>query len=318
MERNVSLDFLKLFMAFMIVGLHAGFLSEFSKLGAYLFNNGIFRIAVPVFFVINGFYFYSTLIKNAQRIWFKRVIILYLVWMAFYSFFWFSIPDMSIVSVLKLALKFLMGYHHLWYISGLIGAAFTMLLLTKLSTKLIIMSIGATFLVGVLIQYTGNYHVFPDTYFDKVFNINWSHRNFLFFAFPFFGIGFLLNKYQIHKVVPNNVILLGTFLGLLMLFFESYINYYQPHRDGGFDNFLTLIFVCPLIFIYFQQQYIKGSTKNVALYSSAIYFIHSFVLSLLRKTTEFEGVSLTLLAIIISVITSVYIIILNKRVKCIL
>lgn len=53
MERNVALDLLKLTMAAMVVGLHAGFLNDFSSLGYYITVNGIFRIAVPVFFVIN-------------------------------------------------------------------------------------------------------------------------------------------------------------------------------------------------------------------------------------------------------------------------
>jgi hypothetical protein len=51
-------------MAFMIVGLHAGFLGEYTKLGHYLTVNGVFRVAVPVFLIINGFYFYPVLLKN--------------------------------------------------------------------------------------------------------------------------------------------------------------------------------------------------------------------------------------------------------------
>lgn len=51
MNRNFSLDILKLFMAFMVVGLHAGFLGDFTSLGEYLSVNGIFRIAVPIFLV---------------------------------------------------------------------------------------------------------------------------------------------------------------------------------------------------------------------------------------------------------------------------
>lgn len=49
LTRNISLDVLKLTMAFMVLGLHAGFLSDYSKSGEFLFVNGIFRIAVPIF-----------------------------------------------------------------------------------------------------------------------------------------------------------------------------------------------------------------------------------------------------------------------------
>ena len=59
MERNVSLDILKLSMAFMVVAAHARFLSEISPLGEYLTVNGLFRIILPVFLIINGFFFPS-------------------------------------------------------------------------------------------------------------------------------------------------------------------------------------------------------------------------------------------------------------------
>lgn len=318
MNRNISLDILKLLMALMVVGLHAGFLSEFSKIGAFLLTQGIFRVAVPVFFIINGYYFYYALVKNSQILWVKRVTILYLVWMAFYSYFWFSIPDMSAITFLKLIIKFLIGYHHLWYISGMIGAAIVVMVLRNRDPKFIITCVGITFISGVLIQYIGNYHLFPETIIDKAFNINWVHRNFLLFSFPFFCIGFLINKYSIDKQISIKVALLSTIVGIFILCAESYLNYIQVNRDVGFDNYLSLILVCPAIFILFLNQKVSGTSKNIALYSSAIYFIHSFVLSVLREFTEFEGSSLTVVTIIISVIASIFIISLNKRIKFIL
>ncbi|WGV98096.1 acyltransferase family protein [Vibrio sp. YMD68] len=318
MNRNISLDILKLSMALMVVGLHAGFLSEFSELAGFLFSQGIFRIAVPVFFIINGYYFYSTLLKNNQLFWFKRVAILYLVWMAFYSFFWFSLPDFTAISFFKLFVKIVIGYHHLWYISGMIGAAIIVILIHNKNIGFIMTCIGLTFISGVLIQYTGNYHVLPGTIFDRAFNITWIHRNFLFLSFPFFCIGFLIHKYSLEKEISVKVALFCTVLGLLFLCLESYLNYIQPLRDLGFDNYLSLIFVCPAMFILFLNQKVSGNSKSIATYSSSIYFIHSFSLILLRRFTEFEGTGLTIVAIITSAIFSVFIVSINKRAKFIL
>jgi len=305
-------------MALMVVGLHAGFLSESSQLGSFLFSQGIFRVAVPVFFIINGYYFYSALLKSSQFLWLKRVTILYLVWMAFYSFFWFYVPDMTTISFLKLFIRFLIGYHHLWYVSGMIGAAIVVIILHKQGPKFTIACVGVTFISGVLIQYIGNYHVFPGTIFDKAFNITWLHRNFLFFSFPFFCIGFLIHKYSFGKKISVQVALIATIVGFFLLCIESYFNYIQPQRDLGFDNYLSLILVSPAIFILFLNQEVRGSSKNIALYSSAIYFIHSFILSVLGEFTEFEGTNLTIVAIITSAIVSIFIISLNKRIKFIL
>lgn len=58
MGRQISLDIFKLLMSFMVVGLCAGFLGDVDLLGEYLAVNGIFRLAVPTFLVINGFYFF--------------------------------------------------------------------------------------------------------------------------------------------------------------------------------------------------------------------------------------------------------------------
>ena len=64
MERNISLDLLKLGMAFMVVGIHAGFMADINPLVKYLTVDGLFRIAVPVFLIINGFFFYRSFEKK--------------------------------------------------------------------------------------------------------------------------------------------------------------------------------------------------------------------------------------------------------------
>ena len=53
MQRNSTLDILKFIMAIMVVGLHARFLFETSSLGYHLTVQGIFRLAVPIFLLIN-------------------------------------------------------------------------------------------------------------------------------------------------------------------------------------------------------------------------------------------------------------------------
>jgi len=318
LSRNIALDILKLSMAFMVVGLHAGFLGDFTPLGQYLTVNGLFRIAVPIFLIINGFYFYSTLAKNKQINWLKRVLILYIVWMVFYSYFWFSIPDFSFVGLVNIARKVIIGYHHLWYISGMIGAAIILLILRGLPSSILTISIMLTFSGGVLIQYLGNYHIFEGKILDKLFNYHWFHRNMLLFSYPFFCIGYLINKHSLHKLLSFKSAGVLSVLGLLILLGESYVNYYQEGRDGGFDNFFSLLLACPFVFILFMKINISGKSKNIALYSSAIYFIHSFLLSVLRNFTELEATSLTLSVILTSAVASYFIIKANDRLKFIL
>ncbi len=317
-KRNVSLDILKLLMAFMVIGIHAGFLGEFSKLGEYLTVNGVFRIAVPVFFIINGFYFYPVLSKNNQLLWLKRIVILYLVWMTFYVYFWFNIPELTLYGFVELIGKFLIGYFHLWYVSGLIGAAIILIALRRVSSKYLVAIIAITFIIGVMIQYAGNYHFFSGTVLDKVFNFHWVHRNFLFLAFPFFCIGYLINKHTLYQKVSIERVMVLIVVGFSILFFESYINFYHADREESFDNFVSLIVVCPAIFILFIKQHISGHSKQVALYASAIYFIHVFVLSVLRHFADLHNTLLTIFGIVISIMISFLIIEGNKKFKFIL
>lgn len=155
--RNVSLDLLKLLMAIMVVALHANFLQEYSLLGSYLLVNGLFRVAVPIFLIINGFYFFNVLIQGAQSTWLKKVFILYAIWMMFYSCFWFSIPEFSFSGIFKLVKDIVIGYWHLWYVSGMLVAAIIVMLLKHRSTTFLTVAILLTFTLGVAIQYLGNY-----------------------------------------------------------------------------------------------------------------------------------------------------------------
>ncbi len=317
-SRNLTLDMLKLLMAFMVVGMHAGFLENVSQLWNYLTVNGVFRIAVPVFLLINGFYFHTIISKGEQNKWIKRVVALYISWMLFYSYYWFNFTENSLIETLKLIHTVFIGYHHLWYVSGMLWAGIMLLLTRYLSTKNLIFISFFTFLMGVFIQYSGNYHLYSETYLDKLFNHTWSHRNFIFFSYPFLCIGFLINKHSILEKVSTKTISLICLIGLMLLFFESILNYYQPKNDGGFDNYISLIIACPSIFILFMKVKLTGKSKNIALYASAIYFIHFIILDFLRDIATFNGTTLTFIVFTISSMASFFIIKLNKKIKFIL
>lgn len=318
MNRNVSLDLLKLLMAFMVIGLHARFLGEFSSLGFYLSVNGLFRLAVPVFLIINGFYFFPVLAKSSQTDWLKRLLILYVIWMLFYSYFWFSIPEFSIVGVIELVKNVVIGYQHLWYVSGMLGAAVLLIVFSRFSPIFLIVSVLISSITGVAIQYLGNYHYFAGGTLDYLFNMDWFHRNAILFSYPFFCIGYLINKYSLYDKVTFNGVALISITGLFVLLLESYFNFVQEGRDGGFDNYISLLFVCPFIFILFVKMNVQGNSKSIALYASAIYFIHSFVLSVLRKFSDLDSIMLTLSCIVVSAIMSYFIIEVNKKFRFIL
>lgn len=109
MERNISLDLAKLVCAVMVVFLHANFLAEFSPLANYLTVHGVFRIAVPFFLIVSGYYFYSALVSGKEIAWLTRLALLYLIWMIVYANYWFYVPEMSVKAIAKIFLELLVG-----------------------------------------------------------------------------------------------------------------------------------------------------------------------------------------------------------------
>lgn len=318
MDRNLALDLLKLAMSFMIIGLHASFLADIHPLAEYLTVNGIFRVAVPVFLLINGYYFYPVLTKNRARNWFTKLIVMYLIWQLFYGYFWIGSLDFSVKGIPKLLETFLVGYNHLWYLPGIIGAAAILTYVHQLSVKFLITSILATFFIGVLINYLGNYQTLAGTAFDPIFNEHWSHRNMLFFGYPFFCTGFLIRKLSLEKLISREFAFVWSFIGIIALLAESYLNYLQPYKEGGFDNFASLLIACPGIFMAFIKTNIMGSSKEIALYSSAIFFIHMFVLHILWRLSELGQTPVTLLAIVVSAALAAVIVRIHHRFRYIL
>ncbi|WP_323815795.1 acyltransferase family protein [Cellvibrio sp. NN19] len=318
MNRNIALDLLKLLMALMVVGIHAEIFKDISLVLSYFTAYGVFRIAVPVFLLINGFYFFQTLNENKTTVWFKRLIILYLFWMLVYSPIWFHPPDLSLPTIAKLIAQVLLGYFHLWYIAGAIGAALLLFIFRNCNTPTLVALITITYLMGVAIQYAGNYHLFDNSQLDSLANIPFVHRNAVFFSFPLFCLGFLIRKYNIHKRVSFNAALAWCFVGVLLLLLEIYLNYRATNRDGGFDNYLSLIVVCPAIFIVFMQINLLSNTKSIALYATAIFFVHPLFLLPLVEPLAGQETLLTIIVTALSAAAAYFLIILNKKVKFIL
>ena len=318
MNRNATIDILKLIMALMIIGQHAGFLGDVSKLGQYLTVNGVFRASVPIFLIINGFYFFSILHNGNQKNWFRRIFILYAIWMAIYSYYWLQLPSLSFANLSRLFQTIIIGYFHLWYIVGMLGAAIILTLMNGFSSRILWLSVAITFFTGIFIQYSGNYHLFQGLVLDKLFNQYWAHRNPLFFSYPFFCIGYLINKHNLHDRISLKTSTALSAIGLISLLGESYINYYQEGRDGGFDNLISLIIASPFILITCLKIKIQMDNRIFSLYSSSIYFSHVLILEFFSKFIPLNDTKLTFVVFLASAIFSFFIIKINNKFKFIL
>ena len=74
-KRNAYIDIAKLILAIMVVIAHTNLLIDVDKLIWYLYKNGYVRITVPVFLMINGYYFYRIKEKPQFLTWLRRIVV---------------------------------------------------------------------------------------------------------------------------------------------------------------------------------------------------------------------------------------------------
>lgn len=319
LTRNGALDVLKIVMALMVVGLHAGFLANFSAVGSYLLVNGLFRIAVPTFLLINGYFFYQSISRGLATQWFKRVIQLYAFWMLIYSPYW--LPDLTQgypVFIAGLIRYIFLGYFHLWYLAGMIGAAIITMILARSGTRLLVISSIFAVSLGIAIQYADGYGLINSGFLRELAHFKTSHRNFLLFSFPFFCIGFLINKHQLQRHLTFKSALITTVVAIALLLIESYSNFARLGSNDPFDNLIALVLACPAIFVLFIKTNIQTDSKNLALYSTGIYLSHILIMSFISNIIKTTPTTLAIVTAALAALATSALIKMNKKFSFIL
>lgn len=305
MGRNLSIDVLKIILAFFVVFLHMNFLKETYPALSYILVNGLFRIAVPVFLVITGFYFFHIDNKVKLKKWLFRTFLLYAIWMLIYIYYW---KDNE-----QIWLTVIFGYHHLWYLIGTFFSGIILYFLRNQNSRLLISLAVGFFLLGYGVQVLGNLHYFKNEN-DSVLNMYLLYRNFLFVCFPFLTIGFLINKHKVNLSEYKNSSPL-VILSVLCVIAEAFFNYKNISSEST-DILFSLIFASPLLFLYCQKIYIKTTSKILASFSTAIYVVHPLIM----KSDFYKDIEsfkiLVFLAILIPV--SLALVYLNKKLKYLL
>lgn len=311
MERNLSVDILKIFLAIIIIALHGKIFIDVNEDLFFYLVNGFFRVGVPVFLVISGYYLYN--VKNFKG-WFNRVLILYLIWTLFYSFIWFQ-PLNSVKNTITDIMFLFFGFHHLWYLAGLLLGGLLVYLIKDKNYKIQIFLALTIFIIGTTIQYIGNLHIFNGV-LDKILNIYYFHRNFITVCFPLLMLGFLINKFNIDKKIDNIGIYL--IIGISLLFVEVWFNYNFISKKESLDQMYSLIFICPVIFILFLKMNFVGKSKEIALFSTGMYLVHPLIQFTILKSIHVNTIYIFLITLVLSLVLSKALIILNSRYKYVL
>lgn len=306
MGRNLTIDVLKIILALFVVFLHMNFLKETHPLLSFVLVNGIFRIAVPVFLVITGFYYLHIDTTKKLQKWLFRTFLLYAIWMLVYISYWEDNEEIWLTVIF--------GYHHLWYLIGTFFSGIILFLLRNQKAVVLFTLAILLFGVGYAVQVLGNTHYFKGEE-DSVLNDYLMYRNFLFVCFPFLTVGFLINKLKISFEKYKYSYFLVV-LSVVMVVTEAYFNYKMISSEST-DILFSLIFASPILFLYSQKIYIKSQSKILASLSTAIYVVHPLIM----KSDFYKNITSdykVLLFIMILIPISLILVIVNRKVKYLL
>lgn len=300
--RSHSLDVLKFLCSILVIFIHVNFASDINLEINYYVVNGLSRIAVPIFFLLSGFYFYS--MSDEKRLkWLLRNVRLYLYWSIVYSYFWFN---MSPYGYIENAFYFFFGYYHLWFLPALVYAAIIVHFLQKCALILRYMVFVVTAICGVSLQYTSAFELTNVSGDLFSFSNYWIYRNFLFFGLPFFLLGVILNEVNASIYFENKLrsMILVVFA---MILFLIEVMLLKPYISSGLDLSFMLYFLCAMIFLFvynLHKKYDSHIIGSVVSASTGLYFLHPLVLMSLKKVGYTNTLFLTFVCIAICLLFS--------------
>ncbi|WP_261511357.1 acyltransferase family protein [Chryseobacterium paludis] len=301
--RNLSIDILKIILAFFVVFLHMHLLRDSYPELSFVLVNGVFRMAVPTFLIITGYYFYYVDNTDKLKKWLVRTFSLYVIWSIVYLPFWKEEDTW---------MNILFGYHHLWYLIGTFFSGIILFFIRKKSVSLLVTLILLLSSLGYGMQSLGNFHYFKNET-DSIINLFPSYRNFLLVCFPFLTIGYLINRLNLDTKYKPSLITVLAVVGLVVL--ESFLNYKMISPNENIDLLFSLLIACPLVFMYCKNISVMVDTKILASLSTAIYLVHPLLMKwILGRYLPYE----TIIFIILLLVSSFILVFLNRKLKYLL
>lgn len=280
MSRIHSLDYLKLLMAILVVFGHARWMQNNLSPAIFMLGNGLMRVIVPSFCIISGYFFFRAVEKGAGRVWLWRVTAFYGFFKLVYLPFWMG----DVHGVTSLIKTLVLGYYHLWFMAGIIFAAFAILMLRKLMRRLspaaeipVLVALAALCgVMGVVMQ---------DLNLSGAVEIGQrKYQNGLFICFPFVVMGYLIARQIANRgmswLPSNRALLIGTGFGFALLAGEAWLVQANWGQHIMLDIPATAYVAAPMLFLLMLRTTMPAPPVRLDPISAMIYFMHVMVLEL--------------------------------------
>lgn len=271
---NSTLHAIKVLACFSVVAIHIWLPG---KIGA--FYQIIARFAVPMFFLISGFYSYNiskNKIQNRIKKIFRLILrstffyVIIFVWM-----FWregnmqFIFQNFNLTNIIRFVIFNRLSSNtvvvficYIIYIYIYLYFSNKRLLLTKRW-------------ISILLLFS---FIMEATISDSIF-----YRNFLFMGIPFFGIGILIAQKQkkiINCKIINKILILGTIIYPILIFLEYYI------LGNSFEIYISSVLATIILMIFAIKSpkaiNIKILNEIGDKYATFVYIIHQFIIVIFK------------------------------------
>ena len=318
-SRADNIDILKAICAFLIVCIHVPFPG---RTGTYFTT--LTRVAVPVFFMITGYFYSDTVARHKEKQQIKKILclaveanILFFVWNVILNI----LRKESIISYTqsiftgKSILKFLVMNEsplagHLWYLGAILYVLVIVLLVDKLNCRKLLYYLTPVLLIADLAF--GKYSLL-------IFHREFPYilvRNFLCVGIPYFCIGNLIREKR-YSEKWNKKVLQGLIIVFAITSFAERFILVSAGLNATRDHYLstTLLAICLFVYTLKSNWHNKGLTVIGRKYSTWLYVIHPIfitVFSIVVGKLGLKSVYRCVAPIVVYCATLTFLIILQK------
>ena len=319
-SRAENIDILKAICAFLIVCIHIPFPGT---MGEYF--TALTRIAVPIFFMITGYFYSEVVRKSKEKKQIKKIFrlfieanLLYFVWKLLLSLVQGKLEVIAYIKSLfnaKSLFKFIFLNDspvggHLWYLGAILYVLIVVFLIDKLNLRKLLYCLTPLLLSADLVL--GKYSLL-------IFHREFPYilvRNFLCVGIPYFCIGNIVREKQCSEKWNGKILQVLIVAFVITSLVERFI-LVNAGLNATRDHYLSTTFLAVCLFVYTLKS--NWYNKELAVigrrYSTWLYIMHPIFITAFAMITDkldIAGIYKYVAPIVVYCATLVFLIILQK------
>ena len=283
-NRNYTgIDYFRFVAALLVIAIHTSPLLSYSEVGDYILTRIIARIAVPLFFMISGFFMISRYIRNTDRLkaFAKNTLQIYgvaiIIYIPINIYNDYFLRGNLLPNIIK-DLVFDGTFYHLWYLpAAVLGGTIAWYLVKRTDYTRAMVIAAILYIIGLLgDSYYGIAEMIPALHslYDLIFQVTDYTRNGIFYAPVFFVLGGFIADH------PRRLSLIQSICGFsvsfgLMLGEALTLHYYNFQRHDSMYLFLPFC----MFFLFHALLHFQGKrSRSIRTSALIIYILHPMMI----------------------------------------